>query len=62
MTAVKIVYLKYGLFVNLVIKKLGTGGDLKKGSFRKDHEIKFELFQQLLMNQNKPNVIQTKLF
>lgn len=43
-------------------QKLGTGGDLKKGSFRKDHEIKFELFQQLLMNQNKPNVIQTKLF
>lgn len=43
-------------------QKLGTGGDLKKGSFRKDHEIKFDLFQQLLMNQNKPNVIQTKLF
>lgn len=43
-------------------QKLGTGGDLKKGSFRKDHEIKFELFQQLLMNQNKPNIIQTKLF
>lgn len=43
-------------------QKLGTGGDLKKGSFRKDQEIKFELFQQLLMNQNKPNVIQTKLF
>lgn len=43
-------------------QKLGTGGDLKKGSFRKDHEIKFELFQQLLMNENKPNVIQTKLF
>tara|TARA_B100000214_G_scaffold100111_1_gene69782 strand:+ start:298 stop:1194 length:897 start_codon:yes stop_codon:yes gene_type:complete len=43
-------------------QKLGTGGDLKKGSFRKDHEIKFELFQQLLINKNKPNVIQTKLF
>ena len=43
-------------------QKLGTGGDLKKGSFRKNHEIKFELFQQLLMNQNKPNVIQTNLF
>jgi phage anti-repressor protein len=43
-------------------QKLGTGGDLKKGSFRKDHEIKFETFQQLLEKQNKPNVIQEELF
>ena len=41
---------------------LGTGGDLKKGSFRKDKEIKFELFQQLLKNQNEPNEVQIKLF
>ena len=43
-------------------QKLGTGGDLKKGSFRKDKEIKFELFQQLLKNQNEPNEVQIKLF
>lgn len=43
-------------------QNLGTGGDLKKGSFRKDKEIKFELFQQLLKNQNEPNEIQIKLF
>ena len=43
-------------------QNLGTGGDLKKGSFRKDKEIKFELFQQLLKNQNEPNEVQIKLF
>ena len=43
-------------------QELGTGGDLKKGSFRKDKEIKFELFQQLLKNQNEPNEVQIKLF
>ena len=42
-------------------QKLGTGGDLKKGSFRKDHEIKFETFQQLLEKQNKPKHIQEEL-
>ena len=43
-------------------QKLGTGGDLKKGSFRKNHEIDFELFQKTLNKQIEPNVIQTKLF
>ena len=43
-------------------QNLGTGGDLKKGSFRKDKEIKFELFQQLLNKQIEPNVIQKRLF
>jgi len=42
-------------------QKLGTGGDLKKGSFRKDHETKFETFQQLLEKQNKPKHIQEEL-
>ena len=27
-----------------------------------DKEIKFELFQQLLKNQNEPNEVQIKLF
>ena len=43
-------------------QKLGTGGDLKKGSYRKNKEIKFELFQELLENQNEPNEVQIKLF
>ena len=43
-------------------QKLGTGGDLKKGSFRKNHEIDFELFQKTLNKQIEPNVIQKRLF
>ena len=43
-------------------QKLGTGGDLKKGSFRKNHEIDFELFQKTLNKQIEPNEVQIKLF
>jgi len=40
---------------------LGTGGDLKKESFRKEKELEFLLFQKLLKEQNKPRHIQEEL-
>ena len=40
---------------------LGTGGDLKKESFRKEKELEFLLFQKLLKEQNKPKHIQEEL-
>ena len=40
---------------------LGTGGDLKKESFRKEKELEFLWFQKLLKEQNRPKHIQEEL-